>query len=70
MYIPYDEDLPRRFREDFLKTQSNHPEKICKNGMYEKDMLKWVDFNDLGKFNKDVRRWYKKVVKLLIKYGL
>ena len=50
--------------------ESNHPEKICKNGMYEKDMLKWVDFNDLEEFNKDVRRWYKKVVKLLIKYGL
>ena len=70
VFIPYDKDLPRRFREDFLKMESNHPEKICKNGMYEKDMLKWVDFNDLEEFNKDVRRWYKKVVKLLIKYGL
>ena len=65
VFIPYDKDLPRRFRDDFLKMESKHPEKICKNGMYEKDMLKWVDFNDLEDFNKDVRRWYKKVVKLL-----
>ena len=50
--------------------KSSHPEKICKKGLYEKDMLVWVDFNDLKKFNKNVRPWYKKVVKLLIKYGL
>tara|TARA_B110000977_G_scaffold200098_1_gene289452 strand:- start:227 stop:709 length:483 start_codon:yes stop_codon:yes gene_type:complete len=70
VYIPYDSELPERFRDDFLKMELTHPEKICKKGLYEKDMLKWVNFNDLSKFNKDVRPWYKKVVKLLIKYGL
>ena len=39
VYIPYDNTLPKRFRDDFLNIKKNHPEKIKKNGMYEKDMF-------------------------------
>ncbi len=70
VYIPYDNTLPKRFRNDFLEAKKKHPDKINKNGMYEKDMLKWVRYDKLKEFQKDVRPWFKSVVKLIIKYGL
>ena len=30
VFIPYDKDLPKKFREDFLNVKKNHPEKIAK----------------------------------------
>ena len=48
--------------------KKNNPEKINKNGYYEKDMLKWVRSDKLKDFNKQARPWYKSVIRLLIKY--
>lgn len=70
VYIPYDKTLPKRFRDDFLNVKKNHPEKIAKKGLYEKDMLKWVRIDKLKEFNKQVRPWYRSIVKLIIKYGI
>ncbi len=70
VYIPYDKTLPKRFRDDFLKVKKNHPEKIAKKGLYEKDMLRWVRFDKLKEFNKEVRPWYRNIVRLIIKYGI
>ena len=47
----------------------NKPELINKNnGLYEKDMLKWMSYNDL-KNNKNImfRKWYKKFIKEILK---
>ena len=68
--INYDKDLPKKFREHFLGVKKNHPEKISKKGLYEKDMLKWVSMDKLKSFKKEVRPWYKKIVNLIIKYGI
>ena len=70
VYIPYDKSLPKRFRDDFLNVKNKNPEKIAKKGLYEKDMLKWVRFDKLKEFNKEVRPWYRKIIKLIIKYGI
>ena len=70
VYIPYDATLPKRFRDNFLEVKKNNPEKINKNGYYEKDMLKWVRSDKLKDFNKQARPWYKSVIRLLIKYGI
>ena len=70
VYIPYDNTLPKRFRKDFLNVKKNNPEKICRKGMYEKDMLKWVSFDKLGEFSKKIRPWYRNIIKLIIKYGI
>ena len=70
VYIPYDKTLPERFRNDFLKVKKKYPEKIAKKGLYEKDMLKWVRFDKLKEFNKEVRPWYRNIVRLIIKYGI
>ena len=45
-------------------------EKIAKKGLYEKDMLKWVSMDKLKSFKSEVRPWYKKIVNLIIKYGI
>ena len=66
--IPYSEKLIKDFRKDFLKMKKNHPEKICKNGLYEKDMIKWVNIKDIKKFRPNFRPFYRKVIdKLLYK---
>ena len=70
VYIPYDKTLPKRFRDDFLNIKNKNPNKIGKKGFYEKDMLKWVSFDKLKEFNKQVRPWYRKIIKLIIKYGV
>ncbi len=70
VYIPYDKSLPKRFRDDFLNVKNKNPEKIAKKGLYEKDMLKWVRFDKLKEFNKEVRPWYRNIVRLIIKYGI
>ena len=70
VYIPYDKTLPDRFRKKFLHVRKTHPEKIYKNGYYEKDMLKWVKFEDLDSFKQYARPWYKKFIANLIKYGI
>ena len=66
--IPYSKKLIKDFRKDFLKMKKNHPEKICKNGLYEKDMIKWVNIKDIKKFRPHFRRFYRKIIdKLLYK---
>ena len=70
IYIPYDKTLPKRFREKFLHIKKTEPNKIATKGLYEKDMLRWVRFDKLKKFIKEVRPWYRSVVKLIIKYGI
>lgn len=62
VYIPYDNMLPKDFRSKFINVKKTHPELICKNGYYEKDMLKWINYNKLSTFIKDVRSWYKFVI--------
>ena len=58
--IDYDKTLPKRFRNKFLKIKKNQPELIKKhNGLYEKDMLKWMSYNEVKSFPY-FRKWYKK----------
>jgi len=66
--IDYDRTLPRTFRNNFLKIKNEKPHLIAKQGMYEKDMLKWVSYNDIkNKKFYNFRRWYKSIVKEIIK---
>ena len=58
--IKYDRTLPKRFRNKFLKIKKSNPELIKKhNGLYEKDMLKWMSYNEVKNFP-DFRKWYKR----------
>jgi len=67
--IDFDINLPKKFRNQFLKVKKNNPDLINKNnGLYEKDMIKWMSYNDI-KNNKNImfRKWYKKFIKELLK---
>ena len=57
--LKYDKDLPRKFRKKFLSIKNNNPELICKNGLYEKDMIKWFSYQDIKNSPKNMfRSWY------------
>lgn len=64
--IDYDKDLPDKFRKDFLNTKKNKPEIIYKNGLYEKDMVKWMQYKDLSKNMHIFRPWYKNVIRFIL----
>tara|TARA_B110000879_G_scaffold75710_1_gene105570 strand:- start:51 stop:530 length:480 start_codon:yes stop_codon:yes gene_type:complete len=58
--IDYDRTLPKRFRNKFIKIKETKPHLIEKhNGLYEKDMLRWMSYNEVKNFP-DFRKWYKK----------
>ena len=64
--IDYDKDLPSIFRKQFLAIKNNKPHLIAKNGLYEKDMLKWYSYLDIkNKFN-EFRPFYKNIVKKIL----
>ena len=57
--IKYDKDLPKKFGDKFLSIKNNHPELIQKNGLYEKDMIKWFSYQDIKNSPKGMfRSWY------------
>jgi 8-oxo-dGTP pyrophosphatase MutT (NUDIX family) len=64
--IGYDSSLPKKFRDDFLDIKKNNPELVAKNGLYEKDMLKWISFGDLKKNIKIFRPFYRKFIKYIL----
>ena len=67
VYINYNDISTKQFRRDFLKVYNEHPEKIRKNGLYEKDMIRWFGYDELKKKVHTFRPWYKKFVYKIIK---
>jgi len=67
VYINYNDVSPKKFRKDFLKMYNEHPEKIRKNGLYEKDMIKWFSYEELKKKVNTFRPWYRKFIYKIIK---
>ena len=66
--INFDKTLPNKFRKNFLNIKKNKPHLIEKNGLYEKDMIKWMSYNDIKKNkNKIFRPWYRKFITHLLK---
>ena len=66
--INFDINLPKIFRKKFLKIKKNKPHLINnKNGLYEKDMIKWMTYQEM-KNNKNImfRPWYKKFINKLL----
>ena len=70
MLIDYNKDLPKKFRKKFLTVKKYKPELIYKNGFFEKDMLKWISYEDLKYYKKKhfFRPWYKKFINYILKH--
>ena len=64
--INYDKTLPKRFKKAFDKIAKAHPEKLAKNGLYEKEKLKWIRLENIPKHMDKFQPWYKKIVKRIM----
>ena len=66
--INYNKNLPKQFRKKFLNIEKNNPELIHKkNGLYEKDMLKWIEYSKLRSHYKYFRIWYRSIIKEILR---
>tara|TARA_B100000795_G_scaffold268224_2_gene254772 strand:+ start:1395 stop:1886 length:492 start_codon:yes stop_codon:yes gene_type:complete len=58
--VPYTKELPKIFRKDYLHTFKNNKKLVTDhNGLYEKDMLKWVELKNVKEMYPKLRTWYK-----------
>lgn len=64
--INYDKSLEKKFRDDFLKVKKENSNMINKNGLYEKDMVKWIELSKLNDFYSNFKKNYKSVVKQIM----
>lgn len=70
VFINYDKDLPKTFKSNFLEIKKKNPDLINSNGLYEKDMIKWIEYNNLSKYYQTFRPRQKTIVKKLLKMKL
>ena len=69
VFIKYDKTLPMRFSEDFLDVFKKSPEKLCKNGLYEKDLLDWLEYNEIASNYGAFRPFYKNIIdRILVEF--
>jgi len=67
VYIKYDKQLPRKFRNNYLKIRNYNPDEFKNNRhLYEKDMIKWMNIQDIHSNMKMFRYYYKYVIKNII----
>ena len=67
--IDYSEELANKFATLYDDIYKNDRNKLLKrDGMYEKDMAKWVSYKELQELKKESRVFYKKNISYIIKY--
>ena len=67
--VPYEKDLPKIFRKNYLDVFNKNNNLVMEhNGLYEKDMLRWVEMKDYKKFIPKMRPWYKAVARVVFKH--
>ena len=61
--VNYNAMLPYRFNKNYRYAIKNKPNLVYeRNGLYEKDKIRWVNVNDLKSFSKHSRFWFKPVM--------
>lgn len=61
-YIEYDDKLPYYFENLHKFIERKIPNKIAKNGLFEKRKIKWFSKNDIQKRMKQFRPFYKNII--------
>ena len=57
--VPYDKGLPARFAAEYSRACREEPDAVAaRNGLYEKDRLRWVPVSSLRSFQREFRPWY------------
>ena len=65
--MEYNREIVNLFDKQYKKALKEDSDKIGKNGLYEKDKIRWIELNDLRKNIKIFRPFYKKIIYELIK---
>ena len=67
--VEYNKKIVKIFSEHFKKMLKDYPDLVKeKNGLFEKDKLRWIKLQDLKKNIHIFRPWYKKFIYKIIKY--
>ena len=65
--VKYNKKIIKLFQDNFKKVLKDTPEIVKeKNGLYEKDKLRWIKLQNLKKNMGIFRPWYKKFVKQIL----
>ena len=62
--VKYNSMIPYRFNKIYRNALKNKPNLVYeRNGLYEKDKIRWVSVNELNSFLKHSRFWFKPILK-------
>lgn len=61
-FIDYDDKLPNYFENLHKFIERKIPNKISKNGLFEKRKIKWFSKNELQKRIKQIRPFYRNII--------
>ena len=62
-------NMTKKFRKKYLDVLNNKNKKHLifeHNGLYEKDMIRWVEITNIHKFYPKLRHWYKYVLRTVV----
>ena len=66
--IPFSQRLPVRFAAHFRAMKKHHPEKVSrKDGLFEKDKLRWIRMDSLRRHLPIFRPWYRRIIRQIIR---
>lgn len=65
--MKYNKKIIDIFENSYNKIKKENIEKIGKNGLYEKDKIKWIEIKNLKKNIKIFRPFYKRIIYKLIR---
>ena len=65
--MKYNKKIIDLFEKSYNKVKKENSERIGKNGLYEKDKIKWIEVKNLKKNIKIFRPFYKRIIYKLIR---
>lgn len=67
--VDYDIKIEDSFKDIYDYVLNNNQKLLYEhNGLYEKDLAKWVKVKDLMKFKKKIRKFYRPMIKKIVKF--
>jgi 8-oxo-dGTP pyrophosphatase MutT (NUDIX family) len=58
VHFEHDGSMPARFAAEYARAQKEEPEKVAaRNGLFEKDRVRWVPLGSLRAFRSAIRPW-------------
>uniref|UniRef100_A0A6C0AVV1 Uncharacterized protein n=1 Tax=viral metagenome TaxID=1070528 RepID=A0A6C0AVV1_9ZZZZ len=64
-YIPYNEYIEQYFNNNSYFMRSKLPDQVDKDGLLEKEKIKWFSLTNIKRNKKTFRKWYHSILNLL-----